>query len=254
MPISLRDIKLWTPQNPHEPPGLFDGLDEDGMQLLLNNSSLQDYPAGRLLIQQGDPPTHLYYVIEGILKTFRTDIEGGEAPIRLLKKGDTCMDAVIFMGGPSPISVQVLESAKVLLLPEAFIRAYVLKNPQFATNLLRIVTKHYKNALHQLDSIITKPPVQRLGYYLLKLHLEQKSENLDIVLPFRKALIANHLGMTPETFSRALKEIKKSGIDIDQDRITLRDAYALCHFCDADTAFLCSADDKENCPTCQFKH
>lgn len=250
----MNDIRLVPAQNLNTTASLFDGLDENGMQLLLNNAILQEYPTGRLLIQQGDTPTHLYYIIEGILKTFRTDVEGGEATMRLLRKGETCMDAVIFMGGPSPISVQVQENAKVLMIPEGFVRAYVLSNPQFATNLLRIITKHYKNAMHQLDSIVTKPPLQRLGYYLLKLHLEQKPDTLDITLPFRKALIANHLGMTPETFSRSLKELKKSGIDIDQEHITLRNAYSLCHFCDADTAFICTDKDKENCPTCQFKH
>lgn len=73
-------------------------------------------------------------------------------------------------------------------------------------------------------------------------------------LPFQKQLIANHLGMTPETFSRSLKEIKKLGIDVERDSVTLRDAYALCHFCDTDTAFMCTDENRAECPTCPHKN
>jgi CRP/FNR family transcriptional regulator, dissimilatory nitrate respiration regulator len=254
MPVVLKDLGLGPPSRDAQTPGLFENLGENELQNLLSNASLHEFDPGKLLIQQGDPPKHLYYVISGALKTYRSNADGGEATIGLLKKGDTCMDAAIFMGGPSPVTVEVLEKCSVLLLPESFIKSYVLRCPQFAVNMLRIVTMHYKNAMQQVDSIVTKPPVQRLGYYLLKLHLEQGSDKLDISLPFKKSLIANYLGMTPETFSRTLKDIKNLGLDIDNEVISLRDAYALCHFCDADTAFVCSDEQKASCPTCPNKH
>ena len=54
--------------------------------------------------------------------------------------------------------------------------------------------------------------------------------------------------MTPETFSRAIGQIRTMGIDVDQDKLTLRDAYALCHFCDPDTAHNCPKFKSEECP------
>ncbi len=254
MPVNHKDIKLKPPENNPDRPGLFDGLDEKSLELILGTSQLQTFDAGRLLIQQGDVPEYLYYVVEGVVKTYRSDSDGKEATIRILRAGETCMDAVIFMGGASPIAVQVVEAAKILMIPEIFIRKYVLANPQFSTNLLRIVTKHYKSALQQLEGVITKTPLQRLGYYLLKLHLEKGHDALDMDLPFKKSLIANQLGMTPESFSRALKEMKSFGIDIDQEHIKMKDAYALCHFCDTDTAFICTDADKQGCDTCPHKN
>ena len=96
------------------------------------------------------------------------------------------------------------------MIPAETIRRHALQDSQFACNLLKIVTKHYKNTMQQIDSIITKSPVERLGYFFLKLHMEQGSESMEIALPFPKSTIANHLGITPETFSRALGQIKKS--------------------------------------------
>jgi CRP-like cAMP-binding protein len=86
-----------------------------------------------------------------------------------------------------------------------------LRIPAFAVNLLRIVSRHYKNAMHQIEAMNIKSPLQRVGYYFLLKHIEQGHENLDFKLPFKKQVVANYLGMTPETFSRTLKQMKDIG-------------------------------------------
>ncbi|MGZ9108733.1 MAG: Crp/Fnr family transcriptional regulator [Micavibrio sp.] len=227
---------------------LFTGLSENSVQTLLSNSFMQQFSAGQQIVLQGDAPAYLYYIIEGTIKTVRYGAEGEESTIRMLKPGETFMDAVIFMGGKSPVNAVALEDSRLMLIPAETVRRHALKDAEFACNLLRIVTKHYKNAMQQIDSIITKNPVERLGYYFLKQHLEQGAESMDFALPFQKSTIANHLGMTPETFSRALNQIKKMGINVDQENLTMRDAYALCHFCDPDTAHNCPKHQTEDCP------
>jgi CRP-like cAMP-binding protein len=209
---------------------LFQGLSENSLQMLLSQSYIKDFPADNIIVQQGDEPNALYYILEGKIKTQRFSTEGAEATIRMLSPGETFMDAVIFMGGKSPVGAQAVEKSKLLLIPADIVRKLTINDSQFSANLLQIVTRHYKTAVQQIDSITTKNPVSRLGYYFLRLHIENGSPSMGIDLPFRKSMIANHLGMTPETFSRALKQIKKTGIDVDQDKISFRDAYALCHY------------------------
>lgn len=229
---------------------LFHGLSDDSLQVLLSNSHMGDFAENKQIVQQGDDPAYLYYIIEGRVRTLRYSTAGEEATIRMLKSGETFMDAVIFMGGKSPVNANAIEDSKLLMIPAETVRRHALHDPQFACNLLKIVTKHYKNAMQQIDSIVTKSPVERLGYYLLKLHIEQGSDSMDIALPFQKSTIANHLGMTPETFSRALSQIKKMGIAVDQETLTLKDAYTLCHFCDPDIAQGCKKFNKKECPLC----
>lgn len=230
--------------------GLFDGLNEDSLEQVLGNSMLQNFEGGRVIFQQGDTPTHVYVVVEGTLRTLRNGEDGDEATIRLLKPGETCMDAVIFMKGPSPISVQAMEDSKVLLVPVSFIKNHALRDGKFATNLLQIVTHHYKNAMHQIDAMQIKSPVQRIGYFLLEKFLEADRPN-ELTLPFRKTILANYLGMTPETFSRTLNKIREMGIEIDGETVHLSDAFALCQFCDPDMAFLCPRHDTPECPNCK---
>ena len=236
--------------NTNRKPQIFENLSEASLHAIFENSILHDYEAGRLLIQQGDTPTHLYLIIKGSLKTLRTNEDGDESIIRLLKDGDSCMEAVIFMGGPSPINVQVIDDAQLLLIPSAFIKTHVLADTQFATNIIKVVTRHYKSALHQIDGMSIKSPVQRVGYYLLEQHLENKHNSLAFELPFKKSMIASHLGMTPETFSRTLSKIKTMGIDVQGETIKMEDSFSLFHFCDPDLAHICSNTRKEDCPDC----
>lgn len=231
-------------------PTLFQGLSKASLQKILQNSTLQNYENGRTLVQQGDEPEYVYFIVEGRVRTLRANIDGDEATIRMLEPGDICMEAVIFMGGTSPIAVQTIEDSRLMLIPANFVKKFVLQDHQFAANLLEIVTHHYKNAMHQIDAMAIKTPVQRVGYYFLQKHMEQGSDNMDFELPFKKSTIANHLGITPETFSRALGQIKKMGIEVDGEKIRMKDAYALCHFCDLDSAAECTLSNKEDCPHC----
>lgn len=229
---------------------LFQGLNEDTFKGVLEHSTLHDYDANQTIIQQGDTPSNLYYIIEGGVRTFRANEDGDEATIRMLSNGDTCMEAVIFMGIPSPINVQSISESRILHIPANYVKNLTLKDTQFANNLLKIVTHHYKNALQQIDAMAIKSPVERVGYYFLGQHLEQGANSMDFELPFKKAIIASHLGMTPETFSRSLSQIKKMGIEIKSNKIRLEDAFALCHFCDLDIAHQCTVENKDDCPNC----
>lgn len=245
-------VDIW-PQSLSAPTGkpqLFQGLSETALQSILQNSTLQNYESGRTLVQQGDEPDYVYLIIEGRVRTLRANVDGDEATIRMLEPGDICMEAVTFMGGTSPIAVQTVEDCRLMLIPASFVKKFVLQDHQFSANLLEIVTHHYKNAMHQIDAIAIKTPVQRVGYYFLQKHIEQGSNNLEFELPFKKLTIANHLGMTPETFSRALAQIKKSAIEVDGEKIRMREAFALCHFCDLDTAQDCTIPNTKDCPNC----
>src|SRR5690606_39248531 len=144
-------------------------------------------------LQQGESPENLCLIISGTVKTMRTSADGKEATIRMLKAGDTCMEAIIFMNESSPIAVQVMEDAQLLLIPDKIVKSLVLEDARFANNLLKIIASHYKNAMHQIDAMSTKKPQQRIGYYLLLKHLEQTPYKLTFSLPFKKSTIANHL-------------------------------------------------------------
>jgi len=218
---------------------IFEGLSEDVLQYLLSYSVIRSVDAEEKIVLHGDKVEFLYLIIEGTVKVFRSSPEGKEAPISMLKAGDTFMESAIFMDGVSPVSAETLKRSKLLLIPADIIKQQVSKGGQLCANILNIITRRYRNAMQQIESIITKIPFDRLGYYFLRLRMEQDPNTLNIDLHCQKSMIANYLGMKPETFSRTLKKLKEIGIEVSFKYITLSKGDVLCRFCDKDIVSGC---------------
>ena len=233
-------------------PRLFQGLDKPALQDIFTHSVVKEYEGGKLLVQQGDDVMCVFVLLKGHLRTFRTGKDGDEVTLRMLKAGNSCMAATVFMGGASPVAVEVTSPSQILKIPAGFVKNLVLKDNQFARNMLKIIARHYEYAISQVDSISIKTPFQRIGHYLLQKHVEQGANSMSFELDFKKAIIASHLGMTPETFSRALKKIQTMGIIVEGNKIRMSDAFALCHFCDMDIAQNCPRAGSDHCPDCHF--
>lgn len=229
------DVKEFMEE--HRNNAVFKGLTDCEIEEILLNGSIRRHPKGQLLAQQGDVPQYLLYIMSGSLITFRSSSEGNINAIRLLGKGETCMDAVIFMGSNSPISVQAVKNSEILHIKRSFVEKFAESSTVFSGNLLHILAKYYKDALYQLDGLSIKSATQRTGYYLLQVYLTEGTKTFS--LPFNRYIVASHLGMSFETLSRTLSQIRNLGVEIKGNRFTLTDENALCPFCDEITLTVC---------------
>src|SRR3990172_811211 len=152
---------------------LFNGLSEDILSFILSHAIIKNEPENAILVRQGDTPKHIYLILSGAVQTVRATPDGRETPVRLLDADETFMDAVIFMNSASPISARTAEPTTVLMIPAPLVRKMVTQDGNFALNMLQITSSFYKKAIHQIESVTTKSPIQRVGYYLLNSYLEQ---------------------------------------------------------------------------------
>jgi len=74
---------------------------------------------------------------------------------------------------------------------------------------------------------------ERVGCYLLVLSRRQGTPHRAI-LPYEKNLIASELGMTRESFSRALAALQAEGVSVQDETITIADAKHLATACGLD--------------------
>lgn len=220
---------------------IFKKLSDQHFHKLIQNSFVQTLSSGQLYTQQGDTNEHIVLILEGKIRSYRVNQNGEEITIQMLMTGDTCLEDTLFLGETSKMNIQIVEDSTLLLVPHTVIKPLFNESPQLCENLLRIMAQHHEESIHQIDAIRIKRPVERIGYYLLKRHLDNGHDITEFDLPFNKQTIANHLGMTPETFSRALKKIKEGSddIEINDNHVIMKDQHALCLFCDDDTANLC---------------
>ena len=85
--------------------------------------------------------------------------------------------------------------------------------------------------MDEIEQLKARSTPQRIADFLVK-HANANSGAARIVLPYEKALIASRLGMTPESFSRALGKLAKIGVIVDRDSVSIGDVAKLAAFAD----------------------
>ena len=87
--------------------------------------------------------------------------------------------------------------------------------------------------VRQIKSLKLRSATERVGCYLLALSRHQGTPDRAI-LPYGKSLVASELGMTRESFSRALSALQGAGIAVHDKTIAILDPTRLAAECRPD--------------------
>lgn len=235
---------------------LFRGIKNDVLRNVLRSARLVQHDKASVFVMQGELTTRFYIVLDGWVKVFKSTTEGDEAILQLLGKRDCVLFYTLFPAGPSPVSARTITKTKLLSLPVSMLRDDIVQHKELALNLLAISSKRTQRLINHFEQLTLRSAKERVGGFLLNLNLDTGIGGPPIVLPFDKSLIANYLGIKPETFSRILQDFRERGFLIDRQQITLPDPYALCTYCDSDTMAKCDLADTDTCPraeSCRIK-
>ncbi len=227
----------------------FSRLGEEELNGLLSHAGIRNYLKGKILFLQGETLSRFYLILSGWVKLFKGTDSGTETVLQMLSTGESLMEASVFLDIPSAVSAQVEQDTQILSIPAPIVRQSLLENKNFALNMIGGLSMRSQGLIRQIEHSRLKTATERVGWFLLKLGIEQSGGRAKAVtLPYDKATIASYLDMTPETFSRSLNQFRKKGFTIHNDQITKPDPTALCKFCDETLAQSCSFRDNEECP------
>ena len=68
-----------------------------------------------MVLLEGESAANLYFVASGVVKVFKTSVEGKEQILSIVRPGESFNDVPIFDGGPNPVSARAM--GPVLLYP-----------------------------------------------------------------------------------------------------------------------------------------
>ena len=248
MAISRSPLTLFGAQESLGRCSLFKGLSPEVCEDIASQSFIQRQSRKTTLISQGDKAHGIYIILKGRVKVFRSSAEGSEIITRLIGPGESLLENVIFYNKPSPVAARTESDAELLVLPAASINGLIKKHPQLGINILHILASRTNELMYQLEQVTVHPALERVAGFLLRVMLEGGGQQLEFELPYEKAEVANHLGLTPETFSRCLKLLSERGIHVKGKTVILEKKGALCSNCDPHYAHQCKDKDSPDCP------
>ena len=206
---------------------------------------------GQSLFSHGHPAQNFQIVLNGRIKLFKDNADGDQTIIHFAAPGEALTICAIFSDSILPFSAEAIDKAEILSIPARLLRTLAQNDHALSKNLLVAMAEQAQTYLRQLDQLNLKSVPQRVGNFVLRQFLSSAERNKTITLPYDKSMIASYLGMQPESFSRALNHLRQEGIDIDKNTIALPHLFALCGYCDVDTAQKCSWHGTPECPNPQ---
>lgn len=200
---------------------LFSEISDDSLNQLLTAALLQQFPAGVVLIHEGEPADFLHVLIEGLVEIF-SDHGSGESGISLLKPVSTFILAAVVSDQPYLSSARTLAESQVLMIPTKHFRELFNNDLVFAKIVAQQLALAYRGSIKKLKGYMARSSMERLANWILA---EAKFEKgpTNFVIPFDRGTLASHIGTTRENLSRSLALLADHGIRIRGREIVMED-------------------------------
>ena len=210
---------------------MFDGLDAAHVDLLVAQSRAIFLPSGQVLFRKGTPSTGFYMVREGLMQLSVSNSEGMVKVLEILRPGSAFGHAVMFVHEPYPVDATALADSHLVFVPAATVDRVLDENPAMARIMLASMARRLQSKIQDIAMLSLQSATQRIVAYILgavgavsgsydlggapgalaaETSLGARSTSLE--LPALKQVLASRLGMTPETFSRAMRALSDRGL------------------------------------------
>ncbi len=209
---------------------LFAGLTKNAIADLLGNAVVSIAPAGTVLFSQGDVADRFYVQLDGQIELYVVAPDGRESVIDILGAGETFAEEAIFDTGVFPVGAKVVSDARIVAVEAKPFLEQLTNEFDLVLAMMGGMSRHLRVLLYQISELKLKSTAQRLGGFLLSL-TEADDGEIVVELPYDKRLLANRLGMKPESLSRALAKLREIGVQDVEGVLTIADVGSLREFC-----------------------
>ena len=237
-------------------------------QKLIRHSRIRTYERRSILFMQGDVADRYFIVINGWVKIYQITSLGNEAVLSLTTRGESFGESVLGDEEYQAVysnTAEAMDGVTILELPAKILKEITINNPDLAIYMMHIMTQRLKKLQLENEHLMVMSTMQRVACFVLKIYLMRNHAISEVnksdgkahlqealAFPYDKNLAAARLGMQPETFSRALKELQSRGVMVVRDTIYIESAEKLkalcCVNCSAQPES-CMGPDMLMCPS-----
>jgi CRP/FNR family transcriptional regulator, transcriptional activator FtrB len=207
---------------------LFCDMARDNFQRLTDAAFLQRFPAGVMLIHEGARPDFLHILLDGLVEIL-TEQKSGPAGISLVRPVTTLILAAIVVDQPYLNSARTLSDSRILLLPAERVREVFGQDASFARSMVTELALAYRGVVKKLKGQMTRSGSERLANWILA-ETARPGHDGSLIVPFDRATLASHMGMTRENLSRSLGQLADHGLRVRGREIRVDNLHVLERF------------------------
>jgi CRP/FNR family cyclic AMP-dependent transcriptional regulator len=205
---------------------LFGGLDRGELQQFAELSREKTFPKGSVILFENDPGDSLYVIRSGRCKVVLIGEDGREVILGVLGESDHFGELSLIDELPRSAHVIAMDDSTLIVLRREDFRRRIEASPAVAWALLVEMSRRLRRADEMIGGLVLLDVPGRIARLLLDLSEEAGNNTIEKALTHQT--IAQMIGASRETVSRAMKEFQDAAwVTVERRRITLADRPAL---------------------------
>ncbi|MFC4159328.1 Crp/Fnr family transcriptional regulator [Chitinimonas lacunae] len=200
---------------------LFAGLTGEELAHVEASSTTNSYPKGTVIINEGDPGSSMYLLVQGRVKVFVSDNHGKEFVLAILGPGEYVGELALLDDEPRTASVETEENSTFMVIQKEDFLALLHNHPSIQFKLLLSLTHRSRQLTESIKNLALKDVYSRVRLLFEDLAVE-KDGHLMIDEPMTQQAIADRVGSSREMVARIMKELVFGGyVRIENERLIL---------------------------------
>ncbi len=192
------------------------------------------YDKGEFVIRPYEPVPGVFFITEGLVKSYDITKYGDENLLIIRKAGEIMGITKAVTGSNRQVMYAAMTPVVAYVVPHDVFNEFLHKNPRLALPVLDMVTDMYAQHSERVLTLEYRTVRERLASFLLttaKRFGHKTSKGIRIDIPLRHQDIASSISATRETTSRTLSDLERKGtLSHDQSFITICNKDALTNY------------------------
>ncbi len=199
----------------------FAGLDDAELEFIKGFMVEKKVDKGTVILSEGQETAHLYFVVSGLVKVFKTSSSGKEQILHIAPPGDSLNDVSTFDGGPSAASMMAMTSVHYYAIRKEDIRTAFRDPPRVWLNVVKSLANRVRRDAKMVEELSSTQTLARLAKLFLGRYA---GEEATTGLLLNQQDMANLIGASREVVNRALKTMEDKGaITLRRHRVIVAD-------------------------------
>jgi len=204
---------------------IFKDLTQEQLDTVHLGKGCSLYKRGNIIYHEGHRISGFYCIQSGVIKVYKTGIDGKEQIIRFAKPGDIIGFRSVLSKELACTTAKVIEDSVLCFIPSENLFQLVRENPSFSMQLMQLTCRELGEANNFITDIAQKTVRERLAEVLLILMDTFGLDSAKVLqISLTREEMANMVGTATESVIRLLSEFKLDGlIDLHGRKISLID-------------------------------
>ncbi|MBR0739295.1 helix-turn-helix domain-containing protein [Bradyrhizobium liaoningense] len=188
------------------------------------------YRSGKEIYGENEPAVYVYQVLKGAVRTYKLLPDGRRQISAFHVMGDI---VGLENGEKHRFTAEAVVETRVRLIRRPSLESAASADPLVFRDILGMTTRSLQHAENHLLLLGRKTAIERVAAFLLEMD-ERLTATGVLSLPMSRRDIADYLGLTIETVSRAISELRRVGVlefvSPTQRKIVILDRHRLAGF------------------------